>query len=312
MRSPFEYYIFLFLLFGLSLPIYSDTKTIRFTLEPEREDIIQYEFELWKGRSFDLEIPFRVLSNPGKIQLYIPNGYEYFRIRAVAKRQVRGFWTDLYEVNSFGKTKQKESAKFVAKNQTKTDVIIPIATKEGRNHFFLTESKIQVKPITKETLRTSVRYRLNGGVWKITQVPEFTFSKDGDYKLEYQVTNELGISDSMQVSEFSVDNTPPNTEFLWEPQTYQNKGQKYISANSSLKLQSIDLGSGLDTIRYRSNCEGGQKTDWFLWDPKNSWPTLLQSCSKNKDWELEISATDRLGNEEIPKKIQFTQARQGN
>ncbi|EOQ98073.1 hypothetical protein LEP1GSC195_1321 [Leptospira wolbachii serovar Codice str. CDC] len=310
MKTSFKILVYKFLLCGIAFPIFSESKTIHFTLEPERNDIIQYEFELWKGRSLDLEIPFRVVSHPGKIQLYIPDGYEYFRIRAVAKRQVRGFWTDLIAVNSFGKNKPKETTKVVSRKPTKTDVLIQISSKEGTNHFFLTESKIQVMPVTKETIKTSVRYRLNGGPWKVTQIPELSFTKDGDYRLEYQVTNELGISDSMQVWEFSVDNTPPNTKILWEPETYKNKGQSYISPNTSLKLQSFDLGCGVDTIRFRSSCGSSAITEWFLWDSKNSWTELIKSCSK--DLEVEISATDRLGNEEIPKRIVVKQLKQDN
>ncbi|EMY69601.1 LBF_2017 N-terminal domain-containing protein [Leptospira vanthielii] len=310
MKTSFKIFTFILLLFGTTFPIFSESKTILLILEPERDDIIQYEFELWKGTSFDLEIPFRVVANPGKIQLYIPNGYEYFRIRAVAKRQVRGFWTELFEVNSFGKNRPKETTKFVSKKPMKTDVLIPIPTKDGSSHFYLTESKIQVKPVTKESLNSSVRYRLNRGPWKVTEIPEFSFSKDGDYRLEYQVTNELGISDSMQVWEFSVDNTPPNTELLWEPNTHINKGKIYISANTNLKLQSFDLGSGVDVIRFRSSCGTSPKSKWYLWDHKNSWNELVKSCVK--DLEVEISATDRLGNEEIPKRILIKQTNQEN
>ncbi|XDD52599.1 hypothetical protein AB3N62_08825 [Leptospira sp. WS4.C2] len=309
MKTSLKIFVSVIFLCGITFPIFSDSKTIQLILEPEREDIIQYEFELWKGTSFDLEIPFRVVSNPGKIQLYIPNGYEYFRIRAVAKRQVRGFWTELFEVNSFGKNKPKETAKIVSQKPMKTDVIIPIPTKDGSSHFYLTESKIQVKPVTKESLKSSVRYRLNGGPWKVTKIPELTFPKDGDYRLEYQVTNELGVSDSMQIWEFSVDNTPPNTDIFWEPQTHKNKGQIYISANTNLKLQAFDLGSGVDVIRFRSSCGTSSKSEWFLWE-QNSWTELLKSCVK--DLEVEISATDRLGNEEIPKKIRIKQPNQGN
>lgn len=309
MKTSFKIFTYILFLSGITFPIFSDSKTIQLILEPEREDIIQYEFELWKGTSFDLEIPFRVVSNPGNIQLYIPNGYEYFRIRAVAKRQVRGFWTELFEVNSFGKNKPKETAKVVSQKPIKTDVLIPLPTKDGTNHFFLTESKIQVKPVTKQSVKTSVRYRLNGGSWKLTEIPEFFFSKDGEYRLEFQVTNELGVSDSMQVWEFSVDNTPPNTELIWDPQTHKNKGQIYISTNTNLRLQSFDLGAGVDVIRFRSSCGTSSKSKWLLWE-KNSWNELLKSCVK--DLEIEISASDRLGNEEIPKKIRIKQTNQEN
>ncbi|TGL37309.1 LBF_2017 N-terminal domain-containing protein [Leptospira perdikensis] len=306
----FRFCLFLSLFLFTNIPIFSESKTIKFTLEPDRDDIIQYEFELWKESNFDLEIPFRVLSNPGKIQLFIPNGYEFFRIRAVAKRQVRGFWTDLYTVSSFGKPKQKEMTKVVSHKSNTTDVIIPILTPEGNNRFFLTENTIQVRPILTLPVKTSVRYRLNGGPWKVTKEPELSFSKDGDYKLEYQVTNELGISDSMQVWEFSVDNTAPNSELYFAPQTHKNKNDQYISSKTNLQIESKDSGSGVDTIRFRTLCGAGPKTDWFLWDPKSSWTHLINSCSQNL--EVEISATDKLGNEEIPKKIQIQKPNYGN
>ncbi|MCW7471166.1 LBF_2017 N-terminal domain-containing protein [Leptospira kanakyensis] len=301
-------FVCLFLL--ASIPIFSESKTIKFTLEPDRDDIIQYEFELWKQSSFDLEIPFRVLSNPGKIQLFIPNGYEYFRIRAVAKRQVRGFWTDLYTVSTFGQPKPKEPTKVLSRKPNTADVLVPISNAKGTNHFFLTENKIQVKPILTHPMKTSVRYRLNGGAWKTTKLPELSFSKDGDYKLEYQVTNELGVSDSMQVWEFSVDNTPPKTEFHWQPETYKKSSIQYVSKNTNLQLTAIDDGSGLDTIRFRTTCGKIPQSDWFEWDQKNSWMGILNSCSN--DLEIEISAIDRLGNEEIPKKIYLKRNHQGN
>ncbi|TGK78237.1 hypothetical protein EHQ24_16895 [Leptospira noumeaensis] len=298
------------LLIVTSSPILSESKNLKFSLEPDREDIIQYEFELWKQTSFDLEIPFRVLSNPGKIQLFIPNGYEYFRIRAVAKRQVRGFWTDLYAVKSFGKPKPKEPTKIVSRKPNTADVLVPISNSEGTNHFFLTENKIQVKPILTHPMKTSVRYRLNGGAWKVTKLPELSFSKDGDYKLEYQVTNELGVSDSMQVWEFSVDNTPPKTEFHWQPEIYKKSSIQYVSKNTNLQLKAIDEGSGLDTIRFRTVCGKNPQSEWFEWDPKNSWMGIIHSCPN--DLEIEISAIDRLGNEEVPNKIYLKRTNQGN
>ncbi|PJZ45306.1 LBF_2017 N-terminal domain-containing protein [Leptospira brenneri] len=303
MKTSLKNTIYLLLLVGLSFPIFSESKTLKFTLDPDRDDIIQYEFELWKEPNLDLEIPFRVLSNPGKIQLFIPNGYEYFRIRAVAKRQVRGFWTDLYTVSSFGESKPKEPTKVLSRKSNTTDVIIPIRNDEGKNRFFLTENKIQVKPILTQPIKSSVRYRLNGGPWKVTKEPELSFSKDGDYKLEYQVTNELGVSDTMQVWEFSVDNTPPNTELHWKESLYQKKSIQYLSPKNHLELLSKDTGSGLDSIRFRSTCGQNKQSEWYLWDSKTSWTGLINSCSN--DLELEISATDRLGNEEVPKKIQI-------
>ncbi|MCT8332437.1 hypothetical protein NUH30_02010 [Leptospira sp. 85282-16] len=301
----FRIFAFLFLLInvGFFFPIFSESKTIKFTLEPERDDIIQYEIELWKAPNFDLEIPFRVLSNPGKIQLFIPNGYEYFRIRAVAKRQVRGFWTDLYSVSSFGKSKPKEPNKIIARKQVTSDVLVPILNKEGTNHFYLTENKIQVKPILNHPMKTTIRYRLNGGPWFVTREPELSFTKDGDYKLEYQVTNELGVSDSIQVWDFSVDLTPPNTEFHWQLPLYRKSSSFFVGPNTNLELQSQDAGSGLDVIRFRTICGKNPPSDWYLWDNKNSWKNIVQSCSE--DLDLEISATDKLGNEEVPKKIQI-------
>ncbi|PJZ86096.1 LBF_2017 N-terminal domain-containing protein [Leptospira harrisiae] len=286
-----------------NIPIVSESKTIQFALEPDREDIIQYEFELWKTPNLDLEIPFRVVSNPGKIQLFIPNGYDYFRIRAVAKRQVRGFWTDLYAVSSFGKPKPKEPTKIIAKKENSNEVLIPISNSAGTNHFYLTENKIQVKPVLSQPMKTSVRYRLNGGPWFVTKQPELTFSKDGDYKLEYQVTNELGVSDSIQVWEFRVDNTPPKTEFHWHSPLFKKSSQLFVGLESNLELTSVDAGSGLDSIRFRTSCGKKNKTDWYLWDSKTSWKDTIQNCTE--DIELEISATDKLGNEEIPQKIQI-------
>ncbi|MCW7492083.1 hypothetical protein ND861_05375 [Leptospira sp. 2 VSF19] len=299
-----------FFLLGFFFPIFSESKTIRFTLEPDRDDIIQYEFELWKEPNLDLEIPFRVVASPGKIQLYIPNGYEYFRIRAVAKRQVRGFWTDLYAVKSFGKPKPKEPSKIIARKTATTDVLVPIQKGKGINHFYLTENKIQVKPILSQPMKTSVRYRVNGGSWMVTNQPELTFSNDGNYKLEYQVTNELGISDSMQVWEFSVDNTPPTTELHWEPPLYQKTSSAFVGPNTRLELKSSDLGSGLDVIRFRTTCGNNVPSEWYHWDIQTSFENIVNSCSE--DLDLEISATDKLGNEEIPKKIKIQRTKKGN
>ncbi|MCW7459376.1 hypothetical protein ND856_11745 [Leptospira bandrabouensis] len=310
--SQFRFYLILLWMtsIGFVFPIFSESKTIKFTLEPERDDIIQYELELWKTPNLELEIPFRVLASPGKIQLYIPHGYEYFRIRAVAKRQVRGFWTELYAVNSFGKPKQKEPSKIIARKPATTDVLVPIPNKEGTSHFYLTENKIQVKPILSQPMKTSVRYRVNDGPWLVTRQPELTFLKDGNYKLEYQVTNELGISDSMQVWEFSVDNTPPTTEFSWQPPFYQKASLAFVGPTTKLKLNSVDVGSGLDVIRFRTTCGMNPSSEWYSWDHETSWTNVINSCSE--DMDLEISATDQLGNEEIPKKITIKRTQKGN
>ncbi|EKJ85036.1 hypothetical protein CLV96_0403 [Leptospira meyeri] len=310
--SRFKSFLFWFVFFsiGFFFPIFSESKTIKFTLEPEREDIIQYEFELWKAPNFDLEIPFRVLANPGKIQLHIPNGYEYFRIRAVAKRQVRGFWTELYAVNSFGKPKPKEPTKIIVTKPTTTNVLVPIQKGKGNNQFYLTENKIQVKPILSQPMKTFVRYRVNGGPWVVTKQPELTFSSDGNYKLEYQVTNELGVSDSMQVWEFSVDKTPPKTEFHWSSLPFRKSTHYFVGPKSNLELLSTDTGSGLDSIRFRSVCGKKSPTEWYLWENQTSWANVIHSCLE--DLDLEISAIDKLGNEEVPQKIKIIHTKKGN
>ncbi|TGK79632.1 hypothetical protein EHQ23_18750 [Leptospira bourretii] len=301
---------FLLVSLGFFFPVFSEPKTIKFTLEPERDDIIQYEFELWKEPNFDLEIPFRVVASPGKIQLFIPNGYEYFRIRAVAKRQVRGFWTELYAVNSFGKSKPKEPTKIAERKTATTDVLVPITNKEGTNHFYLTENKIHVRPILSQPMKTSVRYRVNGGPWVVTKQPELTFVNDGNYKLEYQVTNELGISDSMQVWEFSVDKTPPKTEFHWQSPPFRKSSLSFVGPNSHLELLANDTGAGLDSIRFRTICGKNPPSAWYLWDNQTSWTNVIHSCSE--DLDLEISATDKLGNEEVPQKIKILHTKKGN
>ncbi|TGL99418.1 LBF_2017 N-terminal domain-containing protein [Leptospira jelokensis] len=284
--------------FGFSNSLIS--KQIQFTLVPDREDIIQYELELWKSDQMDSEIPFRVLSNPGPINLFIPDGYEYFRIRAVAKRKVRGYWTELYEVNSFGKKpKARETA--VAKVPVKTDVLVPIQTKDGNSELFLTSKQITIVPTT-ITKQFKVRYRVNGGIWQTTQSPHMDFPKDGNYRLEYKVTNELGVSDGLQIWEFKVDQTPPESKLSFQNPPFSTKQTNFVSPNNRLVIQSNDLGSGIGSIRYRYVCDGGSFSEYLIWNEESN-KELYSICPGN--FRLEVSAIDRLGNEEIPKTIDF-------
>ncbi|MGJ4733579.1 LBF_2017 N-terminal domain-containing protein [Leptospira levettii] len=295
--NPLRIRALLFLIsFTCHFPLHA--KQIQFSLVPDREDIIQYEIELWKSDELGEEIPFRVLANPGPIHLFIPDGYEFFRIRAVAKRKVRGFWTELYQVALFGK-KPKPVAKPVEKIPVKTDVLVPIPTKEGKPELFLTTNQITIVP-TLADKKIRIQYRINGSPWQTTTSPLLRFSKDGNYRLEYKVTNELGVSDGMQVWEFKVDTRPPVTSISFLSPSFQKNGITYISPKNGLLLRSSDEGSGLSNIRYRSSCGDEQVSEYQIW-LETSWMEILSGCEKNI--RLEISAVDRLGNEEVPKQI---------
>lgn len=301
--SKFKCLFLCFLNISFSIPLVS--KQIQFTLVPDRDDIIQYEIELWKTENLDQEIPFRVLSNPGPINLYIPDGYEFFRIRAVAKRKVRGYWTEMYLASQFGKT-SKPKEKPVAKVLAKTDVLVPIPTKEGFSELFLTTSKIAIVPVTiGKNFR--IKYRINGGPWQKGTSPQLNFEKDGSYRLEYQVTNELGVSDGMQVWEFKVDTTPPETSFQFLTPPFIRSGNSFISSKNPLHVLSTDTGSGTTTIRYRTSCKGAPFTEYYVWND-TSWSDIQKNCLGNL--LLEFSAVDRLGNEEVPKQILFQKINQ--
>lgn len=301
---PIQFVFFSIFLFWFWNPLFA--KQIQFALVPDREDIIQYEIELWKSDVLDLEIPFRVLSNPGQINLFIPDGYEYFRIRAVAKRKVRGYWTELYEVNQFGKKKKTKETPMV-KIPVKTDVLVPILTKEGNSELFLTTSQIVIVPVSIGK-HFKIQYRINSGPWQKSTSPELNFLKDGSYRLEYKVTNELGVSDGMQVWEFKVDSTPPETSINFLHPTFQKNGKSFISNQNPIQIFAIDSGSGINSIRYRMTCNGAQSSDYMVWN-ETSWKEILSSCQK--DLLLEFSAIDRLGNEEIPKKIYIQKSTKG-
>lgn len=288
--------LLIFICFTLHFQL--QAKQIQFALVPDREDIMQYEIELWKTDELGGEIPFRVLANPGPISLFIPDGYEFFRIRAIAKRKVRGFWTELYQVASFGK-KPKPVAKPIAKIPVKTDVLVPIESSEGKPELFLTTNQITIVP-TSVDKKIRIQYRINGGPWQTTTSPLLRFSKDGHYRLEYKVTNEIGVSDGMQVWEFKVDSNPPVTSISFLEPPFQKNGTTFISSKNGLLLRSSDEGSGLSNIRYRTTCGTDQVSDYNVW-LESSWKDILSGCEKNI--LLEISAVDRLGNEEVPKQI---------
>ncbi|EOQ88399.1 hypothetical protein LEP1GSC202_3132 [Leptospira yanagawae serovar Saopaulo str. Sao Paulo = ATCC 700523] len=297
-------FIFLILAIGISQPLFS--KQIQFSLVPDRNDIIQYELELWKTENLEQEIPFRVLSNPGPINLYIPDGYEYFRIRAVAKRKVRGYWTELYAVDTFGKKpKPKETA--IAKVPVKTDVLVPIQTKDGTSELFLTSKQITIVPVT-ITKHFKVRYRVNGSNWQTTHSPQLDFPKDGNYRLEYKVTNELGVSDGMQIWEFQVDQTPPESKLFFQSPPFTTQKASFISPKNRLIIQSKDLGSGIGSIRFRYRCDGGSLSEYLIWN-EEIYQDIDSICPG--DFQLQVSAIDRLGNEEIPKTIDFKRKSKG-
>ncbi|MGV3666976.1 MAG: LBF_2017 N-terminal domain-containing protein [Leptospira bouyouniensis] len=298
-----KYFYLLCIVIGFSNPLVS--KQIQFSLVPDRDDIIQYEIELWKTENLEQEIPFRVLSNPGPINLFIPDGYEYFRIRAVAKRKVRGYWTELYQTGQFGKS-VKTKEKPIAKVQAKTDVLVPIPTREGASEFYLTTNKIAIVPVTiGKNFR--IKYRINGGPWQKDSSPQLNFEKDGSYRLEYQVTNELGVSDGMQVWEFKVDTTPPESSIRFLNPPFFQRGTSFISPKNPLQVFATDTGSGINTIRYRTSCKGAPFTEYYVWND-SSWADIQRNCLDN--FRLEISAVDRLGNEEIPKQILFQKMKQ--
>lgn len=293
---------FLFLVNG---NLWGEEKTITFTLAPE-PGVVQFELELWKQQNFDTEIPLRVFKKPGKVELKIPNGYEYFRAAGVAKRQIRGFWSELMSVSSFGKKrnteKQTPQLTTLQKPEETLDILVPIQTKTGEVKQYLTAKKIRIVPEVNSEKKVSYFYRVNSGVWTESLDPEIEINNEGFFNLEFKSIDILGNKEIPKKLFFYVDKTPPTTSVQKENLYLKPSSGYFVSSSNSIIINAIDNDSGVKATYYQPICENS-KGDWILLE--NNYiklSDLKKFCSTSM--KIKLYSVDQVGNREDPIIIQ--------
>ncbi|MDF3818826.1 hypothetical protein P3G55_02880 [Leptospira sp. 96542] len=291
--------MFLANLFGVS------GSEIKFNLFAKEADVIQFEIELWKTNDLNGEIPRVVLTNQGRVNLLVPSGYFYFRVRSIAKFQVRGYWSELFSVNGFGSEKPKPTVAKKSESKTpQSNILIPIPDKSGNQNLFLTESKVRIAPITGSQKNIQYYYRYDKGPWIKMSNPELNFEKEGNYVLEYKSIDILGNEELPKQLTFGVDRTPPQTSVSMSG----HQTDRFLSQNSKIKFETTDSGSGVKQTEFRNRCQTNEWSEWIILNSTEiPWYENYKLCETH--FELEVRSIDNVGNVETPIKTIFLKAK---
>lgn len=304
---------FLFLLNSISPYhlLYGNEQTLKFFLTNESRDekVIQYEIELWKEKSMQAEFPIKLLSKPGKVVLKVPSGYDYFRISAIAEKNIRGYWSDLYKVSEFGKPKPivkfegEISKPPIKESGINSDVLLPVPDQTGTLKPYLTSKKIIIKNESK-LFDTIYTYRLNEGNWIESKTMEVEFQSDGFQVLEYGSTNILGNTEKKKRIEFFTDFTPPNTRYEITPNEFSTNNTIYTHPNAKLQLIAEDLGSGIKATYYQTECNGQNLSERkVIPETGLRFHDLKLDCGGSL--KILFYSVDKVGNEESPKNLRI-------
>ncbi|XMO24237.1 LBF_2017 N-terminal domain-containing protein [Leptospira sp. 'Mane'] len=279
-------------------------------LDEKNPTILEYEVELSKTTEEKNTDELRNLKivKPGRAVLAIPNEFQYFRVRAVAVLNIRGYWTEFYQIKRFPLLKNKQEIKEVVVPKPITKIIKPdlfFSLKNGKGELeqFLAEPKLRLSSID-DTKAHKIFYRLQNQPWQSSENIVLDFPEDGNYELEYYSVDLLGNKEPSQFHQFIVDRTPPNTRILFSKDGFIGNGETYHSYSSDLILESNDAGSGTESTFYRFVCDANSSKDWNKYESAISVQKLSFSECSNQGF-LEYYSRDQVGNIENPNRIRL-------
>ncbi len=148
----------------------------------------------------------------------------------------------------------------------------------------------------------SISYRVyaqGGAVPGFTSTPgsslQFTISgADGPYQVEYKATDNAGNAEVVHVQTITLDSTPPQSQLaVGDPKS--TGATTFVASSTKLTVNSVDPGSGVASISYRSYPKAG---------PPSAFTTVAAATASftltglDGDYDIDYQAVDDLGNTE--------------
>ncbi len=303
------------ILFFLS-PLFAETEIppdeFRMTayLDSENPIILEYEVEFWREKEGDVlngkNFPISKLVPPGRVVLSVPQDYQFFRVRAVARMNIRGFWTEFNQIRRYpltNQTSQSPKQVFVPRPQTKPDVFLSITNSKNENLTYLTRQNVILQSFD-DTETKLVHYRFSGEPWKKEAKPSLEIAKDGFYELEYRAEDALGNVEKSNYLSFYVDQTPPKTDLQFQSESFRKGEILYLSPKLKIGFSVEEEGSGLDYSLFRNYCKGESPGDWIQYKSPIPFSILSEKSCKNEIL-LEYYSVDKVGNKESVSTLTF-------
>ncbi|TGL57526.1 hypothetical protein EHQ58_14730 [Leptospira ognonensis] len=277
----------------------SDEFKMTLLLEKDNPAIKEFEIEFWKEIETDTskELPVQKLLKPGRNVITAPMDSKYFRVRAVALLNIRGYWTDFNPIKRFPLQKNPNLAVVldVPKIKNTSDVFLKVKNQIGHEDTFLVSPEFMIRENSQKTVRYF--YRLNDADWRHLAEQTIQIKDEGSFKLEYYGVDLLGNKEPIQQISFSVDRTPPETHLQFEGNTFSNERFFFLAPDVSIRLFSIDSLSGLEKTYFRFGCQLPLQTVWNVYEEAIKIKKLQESKCKQILY-LEYYSRDRVGNTE--------------
>ncbi len=278
--------------------------TMTLFLETDNPIVESYEIEFWKEvpNQKTKEFPIQKFAQTGRNVIDVMPGYHFFRVRSIAKLNIRGYWTDFNPIRRYPLQKEitRNSPFEAQKKLISSDVFLKLENQNGISENFLTSKEIQFKMDSKPD--TKYFYRLNQNIWQRAIGNKISIQSEGNYFLEYYAEDILGNRENIQGLEFSLDFTAPVSVIQVIGDTSSETENLYVSPLSYLKIVSSDNYVGVKDIFYRTGCEISETTKWLKYVEQISIRSLVEKKC-NQKVILEFYAVDKLENKENLQRI---------
>lgn len=268
-------------------------------LENDNPAIKGYEIEFWNEieTKTQTDLPIQKPLKPGRNVITAPKDSKYFRVRAVALLNIRGYWTDFNPITRYPLQKLANNPLVfqVPKLKPSADVFLKLKNQEGKEETYLTAPEFHFMDISKKSVRYF--YRLNDKDWLIPSKSNIQIMEEGSFKLEYYGVDLLGNQEPIQQVTFSVDRTPPETQLQFQGNTYSNQRYFFLAPDVSIRLFSLDRLSGTDQTFFRTGCQFPLNAEWTVYTETITIKKLQELNCKGSLY-LEYYSRDRAGNAE--------------
>jgi flagellar hook assembly protein FlgD/streptogramin lyase len=135
---------------------------------------------------------------------------------------------------------------------------------------------------------SAIEYRINGGGWQGYGYPVSITGNDGKYDIDYRSIDNVGNIENYKTITVYLDNTAPITTVSLSNPQYAAYGSIYITSNTIVSVNVIDLGCGVHTSEYKLD-----DMSWVKYD------TLVTFKIANEGRHtVSWRSIDRLGNVE--------------
>ena len=161
----------------------------------------------------------------------IPPEFRFFRIRAVAERDIPGLWSAAHPVDRYLKAASQ--------------VFLPVKTGEGQNQtLYLVNQSLSLRSSDQGVGQARIFYSLNGSPYAEYRSP-LTFDEDGAYTLQWYGVDGVGNQEAPQSAGFYVDRTAPTTTLAFRVPLVMAHGRLFTAPANAFSIRTSDALSGV-------------------------------------------------------------------